>query len=622
VLDNCEHLVGEVAVIVEGLLERTADLRVLATSREGLAITGEVLFPVAPLPLPAAIELFSERAEAGGVVLSVDDTAPGGPVAEICQRLDGLPLAVELAAARARHLDLGDLAARLDARFELLTEGPRTAQARQRTLRAVVDWSYELLDEPERRVFERLGVFASGARVEAARAVCAGAGVTPDEVEEVLGRLVDKSLVVAERHRHVVRHRLLQTLADYAVDRLRERGDEDATRRRHAEWVAALARSVELHADGADRRAHLGAVQAEDAELRHGLAWALAADPLRALEIAARLGFFGIMPRPAHLGWTALSAALAAAPDAPADLRALAQAFAGLAGGMSGAAEEAVALADAAVAYERERGDPARLGRACFTVGMRLMLRAQARDAQAWLEEAERCFRAVGDERTLAYAIYARGYAAGVLNEHDVARARLAEAEEAFRRQDDPLGLGAVLIAMGDVERRAGDVDAAAATFERIRGLSRGTAVVHMAGASLALLRVEQGRVPEARTLAHEAVDAARDGFSPIVTARAHHARGVVRVADVAAGDADAADGARADLERAVVFYEAADLRSAVALARIDLSRLEELVGDPAAALAEAERALAEARRDELVSARELAEARLAHVRAVLPHPT
>jgi predicted ATPase/DNA-binding SARP family transcriptional activator len=614
VLDNCEHVVDEVAVLVEELLVRAPDVRVLATSREGLAVAGEVLFPVPPLPLASAVDLFAERAEAGGVALTAADTRAGGLVAEICQRLDGLPLAVELAAARARHLGLADIAGRLDARFELLTGGPRTAQARQRTLRAVVDWSYQLLDETERLVFERLGVFASGARLESARSVCAGDGVSPAEVEPVLARLVDKSLVVADRRRDGVRYRLLQTLGDYAVERLRERGDEEATRRRHAEWVSSLAASVEMHVDATDRRARLAAVRAEDAELRHGLTWALTAEPTLALEIAARLGFFWIMTLHAHRGWADLSAALAAAPDAPADLRAHAQAFAGLAGGMSGAAAEAAELGDAAVAYERERGDPFRLGRACYAVGVRLMLRAQAHEAEAWLEEAEQCFREAADEHALAYAVYARGFAAGVLNDHDTARARLAEAEEAFRRQGDPLGLGAVLIASGDVERRAGDVEAAAAVFQRLQATAQGTAVVHMAGASLALLRVEQGRVDEARTLAQDAVDAARDGFSPIVAGRAHHARGAVRVADVAAGDPAAADGARVDLERAVLFYEAADLRSAVALARIELSRLAELVGDLPSARAEAEAAVAEARRDELVAALERAESRLAEL--------
>ncbi|MDD9368775.1 MAG: BTAD domain-containing putative transcriptional regulator, partial [Acidimicrobiales bacterium] len=198
-VDNCEHVVDDIARLIETLLARCPDLRVLATSRETLGVPGEFLYVVPPLPLDHAVALFVERMGASGA------TAPASPghgalraVTEICRRLDGLPLAVELAAARASHLDLDEMVDRLDQRFDLLTEGPRTAQPRQRTLRAVVDWSYELLDDGEKQVFERLSAFANGATLAATLAVCtdgdSGVGLDPTAVETALGRLVDKSL--------------------------------------------------------------------------------------------------------------------------------------------------------------------------------------------------------------------------------------------------------------------------------------------------------------------------------------------------------------------------------------------------------------------------------------------
>src|SRR6266536_2527604 len=211
VLDNCEHLAGPVATLAERLLAACPGVRVLTTSREPLRVPGEVRWPVPALPVPpsglvrpeelasfAAARLFMERAAAAAPGFAVGDGADATAVAEVCRRLDGLPLAIELAAARVGALPPRELAARLDDRFRLLTAGARTALPRQQTLRAVVDWSWELLEAPERAALRRLSVFVDGCTLDAAETVCAGPDLPAVEVAEAIARLVDKSLVTME----------------------------------------------------------------------------------------------------------------------------------------------------------------------------------------------------------------------------------------------------------------------------------------------------------------------------------------------------------------------------------------------------------------------------------------
>ncbi|MET8973978.1 ATP-binding protein, partial [Streptomyces hydrogenans] len=223
-LDNCEHVVGAAARLAESLLARCPGVRILATSREPLGVPGERLRPLGPLPEATALRLLGERGVAARPGFEVGED----PVAarEIVRRLDGLPLAIELAAARLRMLSARQIADRLDDRFRLLTSGARTVLPRQQTLRAVVDWSWELLEGPERAVLRRLAVFTGGCDLEAAEAVCAG----PEgaDVLDVLGALVDKSLVVSAPEESGTRFRLLETVAEYAGERLDEAGERAA----------------------------------------------------------------------------------------------------------------------------------------------------------------------------------------------------------------------------------------------------------------------------------------------------------------------------------------------------------------------------------------------------------
>ncbi|GHE53048.1 AfsR family transcriptional regulator [Streptomyces vinaceus] len=256
ILDNCEHVIDAAAQLAEELLAHCPGVRILATSREPLGVPGEFLRPVEPLPDPVALRLLGDRGAAARPGFRTEDDSEAA--AEICRRLDGLPLAIELAAARLRLLTPRQIADRLDDRFRLLTGGARTVLPRQQTLRAVVDWSWDLLDEKERTVLRRLSVFAGGCDVAAAEAVCADPGTpgtpgspgtlgTPD-VLDLLGSLVDKSLVVAAPGPDGagMRYRLLETVAEYAAERLAEAaGDRAATERRHLTYYRELARTTD-----------------------------------------------------------------------------------------------------------------------------------------------------------------------------------------------------------------------------------------------------------------------------------------------------------------------------------------------------------------------------------------
>lgn len=246
VLDNCEHLVEPAAHAAADLLGMCSTLRLLATSREPLGLPGEILIPLGPLKVGPAAELFIERARAVQPDLSMDDEARVA-VDEICRRLDGLPLALELAAARTRSLPLTQIAERLNDRFDLLAGGSRTALPRQQTLRAVVDWSYDLLFDDERRLFDRVSVFSGGCTIEAAEAVCGDDLLPRDEIVELLSRLVEKSLLVPQLGRPMPRYRMLQTLRYYGREHLLRAEEAESLRERHAAHYLALASRLEPH---------------------------------------------------------------------------------------------------------------------------------------------------------------------------------------------------------------------------------------------------------------------------------------------------------------------------------------------------------------------------------------
>ncbi|MEU2301199.1 BTAD domain-containing putative transcriptional regulator [Streptomyces antibioticus] len=287
VLDNCEHVIEAAARLVARLLERCPGLVVLATSREPLGVPGELVRPVEPLPEPVALRLLADRGAAARPGFRTEDDPEA--CAEICRRLDGLPLAIELAAARLRILTPRQIADRLDDRFRLLTSGSRTVLPRQQTLRAVVDWSWDLLDEDERDVLARLSVFARGCDLAAVEAVCGG-GDALDPLSS-LASLVDKSLVVAAPAADgAMRYRLLETVAEYAAERLDERGHRLAAERAHLTYYRELARTTEPLLRGSRQLEAIERFQAEYENLRTALRRAVdARDEQEALVLALSL---------------------------------------------------------------------------------------------------------------------------------------------------------------------------------------------------------------------------------------------------------------------------------------------------------------------------------------------
>ena len=278
VLDNCEHVITTAAEVAEDLLRRCPALRILATSREGLRVGGETIWPVPPLAADDAVRLFVARAQAAGATLELSDEHHE-MIVDICARLDGLPLAIELAAARTRAFPITQIASRLNDRFRLLTGGSRTALPRQQTLRAVVDWSYELLFDDEQRVFERMSVFPGGCDLATAEVVCADETIARADLADHLHALVDKSLVVAvPKRRPAAVHAAAdaRALRQGEADRTRRRGadaqrdGERTTPRLCAESAAAFT--------GDGQRAWLTAIDQEHDNLRAALDWAIAND--------------------------------------------------------------------------------------------------------------------------------------------------------------------------------------------------------------------------------------------------------------------------------------------------------------------------------------------------------
>jgi predicted ATPase/DNA-binding SARP family transcriptional activator len=303
ILDNCEHVIEAAAKFADRVLGECRRLRILATTREPLGITGEALWLVEPLALPEgdaspgeiesspAVRLLRDRADAVRRDLAVDARSLSTMV-RICRALDGMPLAIELAAARLRTMSLDQLASGLDDRFRLLTGGSRTALPRHKTLRAMVDWSWELLTDAERTVLRRLSVFSGGASLEAAERVCADDAAEQEQVLELLTALAEKSLLLAEGDR-VPRYRMLGMIKEYAVQRLAEAGESDLARHVHLAYFTDLAETAEPHLRRAEQLEWLATLEAEHDNLRAAMRGALAAGEAQAaMRLAAAAGYY------------------------------------------------------------------------------------------------------------------------------------------------------------------------------------------------------------------------------------------------------------------------------------------------------------------------------------------
>lgn len=306
ILDNCEHLVESSAKTADDLLRIAPNIRIVVSSREVLGINGETVYRVPSLSLPSdfrspgdfgslmqyeSVQLFVERASAANPKFQLTDEN-ASYIAQICSRLDGIPLALELAATRTRVLSVEQIAGRLDDRFRLLTGGSRTALPRQQTLRALIDWSYDLLTRPEKALFRRLAVFVGGWTLDAAESVCSGEGVEAYEVLDLLAQLVDKSLVIVEERDEVVRYHRLETIRQYAREKLLETNETTTVRDRHLDYMLQLTEQTGNRMFGAESQEWFDQMELEHDNLRAAFEWGTSMHPEKALKLAYAVGGF------------------------------------------------------------------------------------------------------------------------------------------------------------------------------------------------------------------------------------------------------------------------------------------------------------------------------------------
>ncbi|HEX5614958.1 MAG TPA: BTAD domain-containing putative transcriptional regulator [Acidimicrobiia bacterium] len=526
VVDNCEHLLDDVATVVTTVLGRCAGVSVLATSREALGLPGEQTFLVPPLDTDDAVALFTARALAGSPHFTVDDAAHQ-TISELCARLDGMPLAIELAASRTRVFSVAQLAERLADRFRLVAGTARGSLPRHQTLRAVVDWSYDLIDDDERRVFERLSVFAGGCTLAAAEAVVAGDDVDVAAVPDLLERLVAKSLVATRDDPNGIRFTMLQTLIEYGREKLIERGDDGATRRRHAEWL----RDEALRADECGPMTISIELSPEIDNVRAATVWALEHDPALALDLAARLGWFWTLNDVMAEGWRVLVRGLELADDVVEDVRIRALAWACGLANMIGERVDAETRGAEAVERARRFGDPRLIGIAACQYAAALTDRGSFDEAMALLSEGRAHLETVDDQFALAHTDMRESYAVFLLEGPEAAYRLVRRATERFRSIGDRGAQMYALDALGEAAEAAGHLDEAAAALEQswvqaasLPGIGRRSLTL----SRLARVRLAQDRLDEALALAEEAEALARNQTWALVTGFATNALGMV----------------------------------------------------------------------------------------------
>ncbi|MFE6035874.1 BTAD domain-containing putative transcriptional regulator [Streptomyces sp. NPDC056452] len=538
-LDNCEHLIEAAAALADHLLARCPGLTVLATSREPLGVPGEFVRPVDPLPDPMALRLLAERGAAALSGFRVDaDERTAAACAEICHRLDGLPLAIELAAARLRMLTPRQIADRLDDRFRLLTSGSRTVLPRQQTLRAVVDWSWDLLDEDERTALRRLSVFSGGCTLAAAEAVCADRPQDAYDVAGALGSLVDKSLVVAAPAADGrMRYRLLETVGEYAAERLDEAGDRDVVERRHLTFYRELARTTDPELRGAGQLAALELLQREYENLRTALRHAVAAgDEQESLCMVLSLAWYWQMRdlRSDALQWAEAVSALGPDPFAanagvaPSLTERCTDAPPPMSPDMLQEARRQVALVhmasvDHAMDVWANESGMARLRaiaaayrpgqpQTCRSPGslwfFAVVLTGDISDLRGVLDETVRASRELGFDWELAAALQMR---ANVLaNRPDWAGAAQTDADESleiFRRLGDDWGAAEALSSRGEANEKRGDYTRAADDYRAAIGYAErlgARAQVLVLRTRYASALVELGRGAESEAILRE----------------------------------------------------------------------------------------------------------------------
>lgn len=512
VLDNCEHLADACAVLVEDLLRGTSELRVMTTTREALGVPGELQMNVPPLGTRDAVDLFRRRAIAVRPDLDLDAYAEA--IGRICERLDGLPLAIELAAARVRTISPEEVEARLDDRFGLLASGPRTAASRHRTLRAVVDWSHDLLAADERALLRRLAVFRGGWSLAAAEDVCVD-DLVPD-VLDTLHRLVDRSLVVVEGDRFG----MLETITTYATERLVDAGEADTFGERHAGYFAGLAESTETDLRGGDQAAAMRRLRVEQQNLRQALHWSRHHADRRGelgLALAASLGWYWYVGRQVD-GRSELTAMLAAAPDAGPHVRARALQALSLALRPAGCVVHphpaAAAAARESITLFSGSGDLAAAALSQLLVAVEGVVADEVGADLAAVEEARATLRSVDDAWGIALADFVEMELRLGDGQTEEALRLGRRAARAFDELEDRWGRSAVRLHLGIGLKLAGRLDEAGAVLLEVVELSPRVELPNnlaRAFVELGEVALQRGEVSAAATSFDQAAEVAAD---------------------------------------------------------------------------------------------------------------
>jgi predicted ATPase/DNA-binding CsgD family transcriptional regulator len=530
--DNCEHLVEACADVVGALLRTCPGVTVLATSREPLGVPGEAVWRVPPMAEGEAVALFGDRARlvrpGFGEAAATDAADPSAAVRTVCRRLDGMPLAIELAAAWVRMLSPAQIADALDDRFRLLVGGPRGAIPRQQTLAASVDWSHGLLRDDARTLLRRLSVFSGGFALDAAEAVCGFGDLDADDVLGVLGGLVDSSMVVVSDRDGFARYRLLETIRDYAADRLAEAGESEAAADRHLGHFLALAESTAAALDRGDQDALLAELEREHDNLRAALAWGLSRpDPARGRRVAVALTRLWLVRGHAHTGLQLLRAAIDAAPDDTSTVQADLLSGLAVVAAPAGRIVESAEVAARAVELAEAAGDDRTLGRA-YAAATYLPFYTDYPRAEELARRAQRHADAAGDVFPAEWARLMEGCSYMNRERHDEAVAIASALHERSLARDDrflaAFSLSLVMhaaVLTGDVRRGVEVGTLAVEICEPLHDyFTVGTNTVNLAWALGVAGRVDEGwRLvePVVRTISSAGPDVDVVGIGPTV---------------------------------------------------------------------------------------------------------
>ncbi len=530
VLDNCEHLLDACASLADALLRNCPNVLIVATSREGLGIAGETTYRVPSLSLPdptqpqtpeslshyESVRLFIERAVQVKTGFNVTKQSALA-LASICHRLDGIPLAIELAAARVRSLTVEEVNQKLDQRFRLLTGGSRTALPRQQTLRSLIDWSYDLLNESEKAILCRLSVFSGGWTLEAAEKVCSGGVVEEWEALDLLTSLADKSLVVAEQRDGVTRYRLLETVRQYARDRLLEIGEGETWRDKHLAYFLELGEESEPHLAGAQQQTWLDRLEREHDNIRAALEWSSeVTDPgVLGLRLAGAIWRFWAVRGYLLEGRACLAGLLDAVQSTAAGaVRTKALNGAGVLAYEQGDYAAARTLHEESLGIRRELGDWWGIAESLNSLGILTYQQGDLLDALALYEESLAIRWDLGDRRGIAMSLNNLGNLAYEQGDYPTARAHYEESLTMKRELGDRRGIAISLNNLGNLAYDQGDYPAAWALYEESLAISRELGNrwgIAMSLNNLGNLAYDQGDYPAARTLYDESLAIKRE---------------------------------------------------------------------------------------------------------------